>query len=463
MSNYVLLQIEANESIPSNVCGSCLTTIINFHNLLLQFQETEQLFKRTNIETHILKSDIDDNTINYVEDPLMNENSQIDERYDTNSETLSGKDSEETYDYHIIENEKDDDCVNNQNTDDEYQNNYEEKYMQSTEQGFSEDIECNENVKNIDILKNNEVKCENEDLKCADIKNDPWIHGSNESEKLLEETDTEIILESLKYSCEKCGDSFLLKLGFNQHMLQKHNLHLREKDYALYCSKVIIKQPKMFPEIIKLPKTIVSKLNNQFKCRICSESFENASILKEHMNIHKTHICPVCGVAFLKKYYLTDHLNVHSEERNFVCHICNARFKHRNGLTAHKNSHKIFRDHTCEICGSSFKDNGTLKIHIKLKHNDERKFPCPECPLKFKLRSFLAQHFTRRHTKRTKDFVCSDCGMAYLNKTTLLRHISEKHSGKNPQHVCAVCNKTFRFRLSLNKHLQIIHKTSVIK
>lgn len=308
------------------------------------------------------------------------------------------------------------------------------------------------------ILKHSETKVE--DLDCIMEQKDP-LFNENTADKLIEETETDIVIESLKYSCTECGDSFLYKPGFNQHMLQRHNKHLWEDDYAQYSSKIIVKQPKMFPEFIKISKT--KKIDNQLQCRICKNCFESDSELKEHVNIHKTHVCPVCGLAFLKKYYLTDHLVVHSSERNYVCHICNANFRHRNALTAHKNSHKNFRNYTCETCGHSFKDKGTLKVHIKLKHIEDKNYACSECPLKFKLKSFLDKHFIRKHTKRTKDFICSECGVAYLNKTTLLRHISEKHSGKNPEHICAICCKSFSVRLTLTRHLQSIHKIEISK
>lgn len=415
---------------------------------MLQFQQTEQFFKKTYFDSLPKEHNFEDNCNNFIEQSSTDESIKADQQYDDSSESV--------LEHSVIP------CRESQ-SEEEY------KYYPNSQNVVS-NIYRDEFYNKIDftkIIHRNEVfvkKSENEDdhVECIIEKKDPLFNESA-TDKLIEETETEIISESFKYSCTECGDLFLYKPGFNQHMLQRHNKHLREEDYAQYSSKIIVKQPKMFPEFIKITKTTLKNVDNQLQCRICKKCFENDSELKEHVNVHKTHVCPVCGLAFLKKYYLTDHLVVHSSQRNYVCHICNANFRHRNALTAHKNSHKNFRDYICESCGHSFKDKGTLKVHIKLKHNEDRNYACSECPLKFKLKSFLDKHFIRKHTKRTKDFVCSECGVAYLNKTTLMRHISEKHSGKYPQHICAICCKSFSVKLTLNRHLQSIHKIEINK
>lgn len=417
-----ILQLEAKDNIPNNICSSCLTTIINFHNLLLQFQETEKFLKNIYESAKI--------------DPPTAKIEDYDENNYDDIETKSEKGLIEVVEDNVAERDLQLNSNGNlNNTDDS--NLHEELFLQN-------EMQCQ---------PENKINTDDTIVRCDSL----------ESEKIIGETETEIVIESLKYSCEKCGDSFLYRLSFKLHLLQKHNIHLEEPEVVKHSSKIIIKQPKVSLDLIAISKKVPSTIQQPMQCKICKEYFENKSKLKEHLNIHKTHICPVCGLAFLKKCYLRDHLVVHSSERNFVCNICNAAFKHRHGLTAHKTFHKTLRDYTCETCGHSFKDNGTLKVHIKLKHSDERNYACSQCPLKFKLKSFLDKHFIRKHTERTKDFMCSDCGVAYLNRTTLLRHISQKHSGKDPEHQCPVCSKCFKVKLSLKKHLISIHKICTFK
>lgn len=279
------------------------------------------------------------------------------------------------------------------------------------------------------------------------------------SEKLIKETDNELISETFKYSCEHCGDSYLFRMGFNQHMLQKHKIHLKDIDYVKYSSKIIVKQPKRFPALIRMSRNISSDMS----CLICKQSFKSKDDLKEHRKIHKTYVCHMCGAAFMKKGYLADHIVKHFSHREYVCEICNASFKQRHALTTHRNCHKTFRDQTCEICGTSFKDKNTLRTHIKLKHTDDRNYACSKCSFTFKLKSFLNKHFLRKHTERTKDFNCDLCGMAYYNKTSLVRHVTMKHFSKTPKHVCTVCAKSFTIKSNLDKHLESIHELSTIK
>lgn len=441
-------------------------------------QETEEYLKKTYSETQSLIKEqfIVGNNNMTVEQCAVNENLELNEHYEYVTESMPAKYCEEATSYCRIGKDRELDKDTNSNTSKFCKDLIEEEHVGKVVDNYDETIVGHLIEKNSITSStgnvNPQYSNENEEKFNIEVQNEDKSYIGDEknlceyetvSEKIIGETDHEIITETLKYSCGECGDSFLIKIGFNQHMLQKHNVHLRDQDYSKYCSKVIVKQPKSFPELIKVPRSLASKTERQSQCRMCKKYFESDTELKEHMNVHKTHVCPVCGSAFLKKYYLTDHLVIHSSQRDYVCHICKASFKHRHGLTAHRNSHKTFRDHTCETCGLGFKDKGTLRVHIKLKHSDDRNFACSECPLTFKLKSFLDKHFIRKHTERTKDFVCSKCGVAYLNKTTLLRHISEKHSGKSPQHICAVCGKSFCVKLVLNKHLQSIHKISLIK
>lgn len=275
------------------------------------------------------------------------------------------------------------------------------------------------------------------------------------ADRVIHETQSELILESSKFSCKLCADVYLRKNGFRAHMSQKHNIYIKEDEYLAFMSKIEVKVPKGFPEM-KIPSS-----NNYHKCRFCKVKYESVEDLKEHINIHKTFICDQCGAGFVKKCYLTDHLNTHSTERRYECTNCGKKFKSRSALVTHNKSHISARTYTCEICGHGFKDNGSLVVHKRLKHTNERNFHCSKCDLSFKLRSVLNRHIIRRHTQRTKRFVCSFCGMEYLNKNTLQSHVSYKHSGTKTTYSCSICNKTFGKRGYVNKHIRNVHKLNV--
>ncbi|KAG5887492.1 hypothetical protein JTB14_023678 [Gonioctena quinquepunctata] len=283
-------------------------------------------------------------------------------------------------------------------------------------------------------------------------------HDRKENCRIIDETGNRE-MKSVKYSCETCGDSFLFKSGFCQHMVQKHNTYILEDEYKLYSADITIRLPPPLPEnAVKVIKKTYTSKRAQFQCQICKTIFTTGNDLKDHYNTHKSHVCEHCGAGFIKNSYLRDHLLMHSSERRYTCDICGKKFKYRNGLSVHKNIHVNFRGFMCDTCGQGFNTRSTLKTHMKLKHTDERNFQCPECDLSFKVKSWLDKHFSRKHTSnRTKDYVCSLCGIAYLNKTTLTRHMSDKHTGTPVRHHCNVCEKSYTMRNKLNVHMQKKH------
>ncbi|CAG9862797.1 unnamed protein product [Phyllotreta striolata] len=278
--------------------------------------------------------------------------------------------------------------------------------------------------------------------------------------KVYDEFGNEEII-SRKYTCDECGDSFLYKVGFSSHMVQKHSTYIDNQDYEQYSTEITVKIPPASIETKfsrkQLPKR-ASATNKTLSCHICKKELVSIDELKEHQKSHKTHVCEHCGAAFTKNSYLRDHLLVHTSVKRYSCNVCGKKFKYRNGLAVHRNIHVNFRGFMCDTCGQGFNAKSTLKTHMKLKHSDERNWLCPECPLTFKVKSWLDKHYSRKHTlNRTKDFVCSMCGIAYLNKTTLTRHISEKHTGTPVRHFCTVCEKSYSMKTKLNIHMQKKH------
>lgn len=269
---------------------------------------------------------------------------------------------------------------------------------------------------------------------------------------------------SKKYSCNECGDVFLMKLGFTHHMLQKHSICISERNIDQYSANIKITVPVDFSDngfqyVKKIP--LQPKKQHQFQCQICKNGFANRLDLKSHYNIHKTFKCDQCDAAFIKNSYLKDHLLMHSTEKKYICDLCGKAFKFRNGLAVHRTTHSNHKAHICEACGQGFKAKTTLLIHIKLKHSlDEKKFACSECNLVFKMKSWLDKHFKRKHTKnRSKDFICSVCGISYLDKTTLTRHTNDKHLGKGKRFSCQICEKSYTMKNKLFDHMQIKHST----
>lgn len=315
---------------------------------------------------------------------------------------------------------------------------------------------CQKVVTDITALDSHEEKC------VSDFQKDNLQLNDVLTDQTNIENETEIV--SKKYSCNKCGDVFLMRLGFTHHMLQKHNVCISEQNFEQYSSDIKITLPidHSVAKQIKYVKKIPLQLKkHQFQCQICRNGFPNKTELKLHYDIHKKFKCDQCDAAFIKNSYLKDHMLMHSTEKKYVCDLCGKAFKYRNGLAVHKTTHSNSKAHICETCGQRFKGKATLLIHIKLKHSvDEKKFACSECDLVFKMKSWLDKHIKRKHTKnRTKDFICSMCGISYLDKTTLTRHMNYKHLGKGKRYSCNICEKSYTMKNKLFNHMQIKHCT----
>ncbi|XP_056643106.1 gastrula zinc finger protein XlCGF26.1-like [Diorhabda sublineata] len=374
--NITSIQIQKNDCFPKTICTSCKTNIVNFKNMLLFFQKTENFLKK-----HICEKKV------------------------------------------------------------EYEN----------ELHSFRDIEF---AQNVDYFDDNDHS--NETDICGDGDFNSSVMNRENKPPVAENRGNQEYnnMDSFKYTCQ-CGDCFLYKSGFRQHMQYKHSILLEDGDFEQYSEKITLKIPIGFPNNVEFVSSKVTIRTKNLRCRICDESFLTKDEVKSHEVIHKTFICDHCGAAFLKKNYLVDHLRIHSEERHYECKICQKTFKHRYTYSVHKRSHEFTRNFVCETCGTCFKTRGTMRTHIRIKHSNIRNYSCSDCNLTFNLKSTLNKHFARKHTPdRKKSFVCNKCGAAYLNKNTLTRHITEKHLGMAKYFPCTICeNKMYVMKKGLKAHM----------
>ncbi|XP_072401479.1 uncharacterized protein [Diabrotica undecimpunctata] len=412
-TNITTIKIEDCEYFPKKLCQSCTTSIINFKTLLATFHETNLKLRKQIYKVQDCCEISDDNNSDFDNFEIYKKEGDCE---------ISDSDNRDLKELNMV------------------------KYRSNTTNGNSNKVkeQClksdgQQNVtSNIKEEINSSIEVPQQKIKLLSRKHEPVSSEYN-------------TINSFKYTCH-CGDCFLYKAGFRQHMQSRHNILLDETEFDSYSKEIQVKIPIGFPEFVA-SKLIVRK--KKMQCRICDTSFLTEEEVKAHEDIHKTYICDQCGAAFLYKNYLADHLRIHSEERRYTCRICQKKFKHRYTYGVHKRSHEITRNFVCETCGASFKTKGTLRTHIRIKHSDVRNYSCPSCNLCFNLKSTLDKHFMRKHTPdRKKSFVCSKCGAAYLNKNTLTRHVAEKHLGKAKFFPCTICeNKMYVVKKGLKSHM----------
>jgi uncharacterized Zn-finger protein len=88
--------------------------------------------------------------------------------------------------------------------------------------------------------------------------------------------------------------------------------------------------------------TVNFKIENQFKCMVCSKMFQSNYILKKHLNLHtgnRNYACSLCPKAFAHASILKSHGYFHTGERPVHCKICNKGFYKNYALKIHMNTH----------------------------------------------------------------------------------------------------------------------------
>ena len=146
----------------------------------------------------------------------------------------------------------------------------------------------------------------------------------------------------------------------------------------------------------RIPDTMLDNTNN-FICFVCSESFEQKSILVQHRKLaHKDILeCDLCQSNFKSRFALERHekdVNSNGSPR-YECKHCTDYFC--NGKQFKKHISNIHHSYICEFCDQCFSKQSNLNLHLKKR----------------------AQHFVS----------CNDCGKSLCNKMQLRTHIEKEH------------------------------------
>ena len=229
-------------------------------------------------------------------------------------------------------------------------------------------------------------------------------------------------------NCEKCSDTFLSSISYNEHMRKNHPSNI--------C-----------------PKCGVAKLSK--------------ATLQSHIeSAHQDDIsCPICGHMLKSNTALKGHINrLHSNNETEKCSKCDYQPPSKVELNAHfKKKHTDANKATCQYCGEVFKG---LKEHLQrtgcggeiIKAD---KIPCSRCIKKFSTKLALGRHVREIHTG-VKDKKCEKCSYATFSGFNLRLHISKVHLGKKEldKEKCLYCNKV---TTNLSYHMEIMHNNHFVK
>ena len=186
----------------------------------------------------------------------------------------------------------------------------------------------------------------------------------------------------------------------------------------------------------------------------CGTYFKSQQKVKAHSKIHlakekretkvnesvERALCNVCTKSFASKYILKTHMLGHTDgtksSEELSCKICSKSFSNKYILKYHINSHSS--DGTkkekslCNLCSTW---TGTLKIHMKNMHGENKHVSCNTCGLNYTISS-LKKHqklcnYTEEEQKArkvAKAKKCDMCGKVLSNSSKLKKHMLTAHN-----------------------------------
>lgn len=179
---------------------------------------------------------------------------------------------------------------------------------------------------------------------------------------------------------------------------------------------------------------------SQLTCNVCEKTFDNKKRMSQHMKIHEEkvkYICDKCGKMYKNQFNLENHKSsqhgeyLEEHQNVYKCRLCSEKFDNRTDLYAHmKNHSKDCQELLCDTCGKCFQNNHNLKNHMRT-HLDIRPHACALCPKRFRTRLLLKQHL-HVHTG-IKEFQCNVCSQQFAKQDSLRIHMRKRHADYKPE------------------------------
>ncbi|KAF6204321.1 hypothetical protein GE061_002662 [Apolygus lucorum] len=181
---------------------------------------------------------------------------------------------------------------------------------------------------------------------------------------------------------------------------------------------------------------LVHASDSAFECDRCSDVFQTAHKLEQHMSSkHGPKSSRKSSSSLNSRKVPKDFPREEpiAEMDSILCELCCIVLDTVDELVRHKEFHDVTTGiHTCNYCHSDYVDMEDLKVHLNEDHSTLK---CNRCSLLFKDRYSLSNH--------------------------CLTHVSETSSlTQKPELSCNVCSRTFSSKLALKRHASSVHSES---
>ena len=210
------------------------------------------------------------------------------------------------------------------------------------------------------------------------------------------------------FMCGICSQMFLVEETYKNHKCgsQQINFLKRKKIVSNQGNSMANKEntrpngPKSIgfeKSSIEEPEEIVGY--GKFTCRLCDKKFALSKKLTCHfLDKHGIDIfdCNYCDKIFLSKDLLENHAKSHKSSKTpapkpLVRNMLPSTIQ----LTKIHNVKKI----QCNICKQNFSRRFNLDVHVKLRHLNEKNFPCDLCDQVCGRKPDLKKHKLKYHTR----------------------------------------------------------------
>lgn len=175
---------------------------------------------------------------------------------------------------------------------------------------------------------------------------------------------------------------------------------------------------------------------------------------KQPEEVERKYICPICGKRYKYSDALSKHKRVHNNDKRYECPYCDMKFMIWSTRRRHVDKeHTGFSRFDCHLCDKKFFNSSGRISHIRNNHSNEREFGCEICEKRFTHAYKLKMHMNVHANLR--NFVCDLCDRGFFNSKGLRLH-KMMHTGEK-NFKCPVCNKGFIISYLLRQHIQKSH------